>query len=264
LTGPGKVWVDDLTLSVDQPPPVAPVARATVAATLPPPGRTADQILDDFLRAIGDVEPYRPRTLYLKYRMTFLPHGPNEAPFHAIAESWFGPQQTRSLGSRVGFGWEVVLGRQAGWFVDPSGFHHMTPERVRANAGAPTAITEHRRKDRFRVRAVVPPPAGAPAGRRLELVALSGGPGDTRELHCFDAVTHLRVYEEGIDSDGNAYSDLPSNYRTIAGIEIPAHSVYHEGNQVQLFDLLEAEENVKLSEPFLRTPARPDSTGQAN
>jgi WD40 repeat protein len=263
LAGPGKVWIDDLDLATDRPRSVAIAPATKTSEPLPPPGRTADQILGDFLRAIGDVEPHRPRTLYVKNRFTLVPE-PNET-IYGIQELWFGPAGTRSLTAvAMSSSFESVHGGKSGWLDDRFGFRRDTAAVVRAHEGEPTPITEHRRKTRFGVRMVVSPPPGAPRGARLECVALSGGPGDARELDCFDVTDHLLVYAEGVGADGTAYRDFLSDYRTIAGIKVATRNEIHAGNEVHIYDLLEAEGDVKLDERLFRTPDRPDSQGAAH
>jgi WD40 repeat protein len=231
LMGPGKIWADDFSLAVVAPgqgpaPTPGLEARAAPAATRP-----ADDILDDFVSAVGGEKVFRHRTLYLRSRV-----GEHFENFPGITqqgllETWLSPGNKRStsaglLALRPGLS-DLRCNQDACWVFDRNGVSRVSgaaEQTVRLDVNAMTAV---QMKAEFPHRKVVAPPAGAPTGSALECVELSLARIAPR-VECFDRASHLRIYEETADS-GEAHRTEFSDYRWVAGMRLPFREVRIEG-----------------------------------
>jgi hypothetical protein len=182
--------------------------------------RAADAILDDYAQAVGGKAFDRHKAIYMKREVTVKGMG-----VQGTEERWAqAPDRFLSVMQLPGVG-TVKVGSTGSkrWSQDPiNGLRLMTgAEGEQAGIdGTWNADTQLRKL--FKTRKAVPPPAGAPKDAKLECVELTPAVAQPTTM-CFDAVTHLRVYDEGKRSSPQGelpFSARLSDWRDVGGIKV--------------------------------------------
>ncbi len=217
--------------------------------------RSADDVLADFVTALGGAKAYRHRTLYVKTRITVRSANRGEPPYYGVEEFWFGPDSWRFLARGPTFWWEEACTRTDCWFFDRMGLRIEPPAAAARQRAKSTPITEHRLRTIFKVRRLVPAPAGAPTGKPLECVSLSAGPADARQIDCFDVHTRLRVYQETTEENGVESRAVSTAYQKLNGMVFSSRDEVRKGNELRIYEVIDAATDVTLEPALFRAPA---------
>jgi hypothetical protein len=223
------------------------------------PARTADDILDDFIQAIGGRQPYEGRAVYTRSRLI-------DGWQHLVRPSTYGVLETWGMGASRRYMVTSPSQKSEGACDERSCWSTNRRHAARLWEGIAaemTRIAQHplpafRLKEHFPGRRIVQPPPHAPTEAPLECVALSR-PGLPSRVDCFDAGTHLRVYEEGTDSDGAPYRERYSDHRWVAGMRLCFRRERFEGEGLTVSrrttELQEVKVDLVLAPDLFRAPA---------
>jgi hypothetical protein len=198
----------------------APAARA----------RSAQAILDDYAKAVGGPAALaRHRTRYVKAEVSVKSMG-----ITGSMERWstsdgkaFGVMEMPGIGSsRQGSTGSVE------WSQDPiNGLRVLKGAEAEQSRLEATWDLDVRLKKLYRKVRTVPTPPEAPAGSPLECVELTGKIVQPVTM-CFDASTHLRVFQKGKQDSPQGqvpYTALVSDWREVGGIKIPYREAMSAG-----------------------------------
>jgi hypothetical protein len=182
--------------------------------------RAADAILDDYAKAVGGRAIDRHKAVYMKRQVTVKGMG-----LQGTEERWGqAPGKFLSVMQLPGVG-TVKVGSTGSkrWSQDPiNGLRLMTGSEDEQTAIDSTWNADTQLRKLFKTRKAVPPPAGAPKDVKLECVELTPAVA-TATTMCFDAVTHLRVYDEG--KRASPQGELPfstrlGDWRDVGGVKL--------------------------------------------
>ncbi len=203
-------------------PPPAHAADAGAPPPADPGPRAAKAILDDYARAIGGEQGLgRHKNAYLKREIAVKGMGVN-----GTEERWSNSSgQLLSVTTLPGIG--VVKQGSTGkvrWAEDPiNGLRILKgPEEEQARLEG-TWNADLKLAKLYKKVEVVPRPDGAPKNVALECLQLTPAVGQPA-ISCFDATTHLRVYQQGKQATPQGevpYSAHLSDWRDVEGVKLP-------------------------------------------
>ncbi|MBN2576519.1 MAG: hypothetical protein JXP73_18290 [Deltaproteobacteria bacterium] len=203
-----------LLAALDAGPPPANVAS-------PPPLRNARAVLADYAKAIGDEKAWKKhKSVRVKREVAVK------------AMNFKGAEETRLVRGGKIFSTSVMPGLgtfrrgydgRTAWSEDPI-FGRRVLKGAEADEVriAATWNSEWRLAEVYSPVRSVAPPEGAPKGQRLECVEL-GKPHGKPSVACFDAKTHLRVWERGVQASQGGevpYATRFSDWRLVDGVRV--------------------------------------------
>jgi hypothetical protein len=197
----------------------APPARVVTAG----PQRDAKHILADYARAIGDEKVWQKhKSMRVKREVSV-----KAMNFTSVEETHLTRAgKVISTSSMPGMGtFRRGYDGHTAWGDDPifglRVLHGAEADEVRIAA---TWNSEWRLGEVYAPVRAVPPPADAPAGEPLECVEL-GKPQSKPSVACFDAKTHLRVWEKGVQA--SQAGDAPYVTRYSDWVKVDGVLVWH-------------------------------------
>jgi hypothetical protein len=192
------------------------------AVVMPTPRRDAKLILADYARAIGDEKAWaKHKSMRVKREVVI-----KAMNFKTVEETRLvRTGKVLSVSSMPGMGLirRGYDGRTA-WGDDPIyGLRVLKGQEADEVRIAATWSSEWHLGEVYKLLGAVAPPAGAPKDRALECVELGRPHGGPTTTTCFDAQTHLRVWEKGVQSSPGG--DVPyvtrfSEWRVLDGVRV--------------------------------------------
>jgi hypothetical protein len=184
--------------------------------------RDAKLVLADYARAIGDEKAWkRHKSVRVKRQVSV-----KAMNFDSVEETRlvragkvFSTSSTPGMGTfRRGYDGHTA------WGDDPIfGLRVLSGAEAEEVRIAATWNSEWRLGEIYSVLGAVPPPAGAPQDRPLECVELGKRHGGQPTTICFDAKTHLRLWEKGVQSSQGGdvpYATRFSDWRPVDGVRV--------------------------------------------
>lgn len=254
-----------LLLAVDAGTPAAPQVRTTkatetskTAGTPPAPVpapisaaaaglRDASAVLADYAKAIGDEKLWKKhRSVRVKREVSVkaMQFVSKEETRIARGGKIVGESQMPGMGTfRRGSDGHVV------WAEDPIGGLRLLKDAEAEDVQIGAAWnSEWHLAEIYAKTSSVPPPQTMPAGQSWECVELQKKKGQPTTL-CFDSVTHLRVWEQGVQASQGGqvpYVTNFSDWRPVDGVEVWHHEVVTVGPVVMEGRIVE----IKFDEPM--------------
>ena len=202
--------------------PLCALLGAADAGAPPAPARTAEAILDDYARAIGGPQAWkRHKSVSMKRRLEVkgMQISGTEDRYATANGRWIVMTDLVGLGHfQQGFDGKNL------WSEDPiNGLRILEGAEAEEAKVDGTWDAELRLKDLYPEVKTVPPPSAPPPGHRYECVQL-GGKLAKPAVACFDAQTHLRVFQKGVHA--TPQGDVPytvtfSDWREVDGMKVP-------------------------------------------
>lgn len=202
-------------------------AGAAVSASPPQPAaamRDAKDILADYARSIGDEKNWKKhRTVRVKRQVVVeaMHFSSSEETRLARGGKVFSTSQMPGMGT-----FQRGCDGRVAWAKDPIGGLRILrggeAEDVRIAA---TWNSEWHLGDMYAKASSVEPPVAPPAGQRWECVELGKEKGAATTI-CFDAKTHLRVLEKGVQASQGGqvpYVTRFSDWRSVDGVFVWHH-----------------------------------------
>jgi zinc protease len=181
--------------------------------------RTADAILADYATAVGGASARKKKSVHLKLEIEAK--GMN---VRGSEERWMSaPANLLSVTTLPGVGtFRQGANARVRWAEDPiNGLRILKGvEDAEARMDA-TWDADLKAKQLFKKVVVVPPPEGAPAN--VECLELTPPVGKPRTA-CFDATTHLRVFQKGVRATPQGevpYMVQETEWREVEGVKVP-------------------------------------------
>jgi zinc protease len=200
--------------------PLVPVLM--VLAADPAPARTADAILDDYAKAVGGEDAFkRHKTMHMKRQVELkgMNMSGTDERYATSAGKSLSIVSLPNIGSfRQGSDGKVR------WSEDPiNGLRVLAGAEDEEAKVESTWNAELQLKKLYEKVRVVPPPEPPPAGKKYECVELTPKLAQPA-ITCFDAQTHLRVYQKGTHATPQGeipYTVKFSDWRDVEGVKMP-------------------------------------------
>jgi hypothetical protein len=214
--------------------------------------RIADQVLDDFVRAIGGEAAARGAMLYTKSRRVRKFHHLH-AGGAGIEEAWLGQGRSRLVVATPIDRWEEGCEERGCWWVGETGVALFEGTREAERRLRLDYLSALRLRSTYPVRRLANTPGDAPKDVPLACVRL-GHPQVPDRIVCFDAGTHLLVYSETADRSGKRQRELFSDYRWVGGRRLWFRRQQIEGSEVTTTELTEVKFDPVVAPAVFRMP----------
>lgn len=206
-------------LAVDAGTVPPPPAAAETAQTAP--RRDAKSILADYARAIGDEKAWKKHKT-VKVRREVVVKSMHFTSREETRIARGGKIYSSSEMPGMGTFYRGSDGRKA-WASDPIGGLRILKDAEAEDVRIAAAWnSEWRLAEVYRGARSVPVPQGAPTDVQLECVELDKAKGKPSVL-CFDAKTHLRAWEKGVQASQGGevpYVTRYSDWRVLDGVKV--------------------------------------------
>lgn len=223
-----------------------PESLQTARPQLPPKLRSPEEILADYATAIGGVEAWsKHKSLHTKLKLEVkgMQIGGTEERWMTAAGKMLSVTTIAGLGNfRQGTDGKVA------WAEDPVyGLRLLEgaeAEESKVETSWNSDLNTLKLYDKVKA---VPPPEPAPAGKRYECLELSLKVAKP-SITCFDADSHLRVYQKGIRKGPQGdvpYRIVVTDWGTIKGMKFPQSLEMSLGTTMTLLVKMQ---DVKLDE----------------
>jgi hypothetical protein len=233
------------------------LALFTMTGTARAQLRAADAILDDYAKAVGGKAMERHKAVYMKRKVMVKGMG-----VEGTEERWGqAPSKFLSVMQLPGVG-TVKAGSTGSkrWSQDPiNGLRLLAGAEDEQATIDGTWNADVQLRKLFKTRKAVPPPAGAPKDAKLECVELTPAVAKPTTM-CFDAVTHLRVYQEGKQSTPQGelpYSVKLSDWREVQGVKLAHLEEMTAGPMALESRVLEVKFGPKIPPGQFNMPSKP-------
>jgi hypothetical protein len=220
------------------------------ARAKPSPARSAEDVLDDFVAAVGG--PMKKALVYTKSRLV-VRFAVGDFAGDGVEEAWVGIDRSRFIVTSPYERSEAGCERRGCWAIGPTGLFVPDGAREAERRLQLTHVSLLAWKATYPVRQLADIPADAPEGISLECVRLSH-PRVSERTACFDATTHLLVYYETTDQRGKRQRDLLSDYRWVGGRRFWFRREHTEGAEVKITQLREVTLDPRVVPAVFRMP----------